>query len=126
MLSSVQDANLPSHGQRRTARGESSSADSNGWSPRRNGGGTTADTRDRPQDMTTANGARNSTSDRCVLEDYTQCSKSHLWRLMMSFYDRKGVESWSQVGRPGRGQLLWLPLYREAGILTSSQQQLCR
>ena len=33
---------------------------------------------------------------RCVLEDYTQCSKSHLWKLMMSFYDRKGVESWSQ------------------------------
>lgn len=33
---------------------------------------------------------------RCVLEDFTQCSKSHLWRLMMSFYDRKGPESWSQ------------------------------
>lgn len=33
---------------------------------------------------------------RCVLEDFTQCSKSHLWKLMMSFYDRKGVESWSQ------------------------------
>lgn len=37
--------------------------------------------------------------ERCVLEDFTQCSKSHLWKLMMSFYDRKGVESWSQVGR---------------------------
>lgn len=35
---------------------------------------------------------------RCVLEDFTPCSKSHLWKLMMSFYDRKGVESWSQVG----------------------------
>lgn len=35
-------------------------------------------------------------TDRCVLEDYTQCSKSHLWKLMMSFYDRKGVDSWSQ------------------------------
>jgi len=33
---------------------------------------------------------------RCVLEDYTRCSESHLWKLMMSFYDRKGVESWSQ------------------------------
>jgi hypothetical protein len=32
---------------------------------------------------------------RCVLEDYTQCSRSHLWKLMMSFYDRKGPESWS-------------------------------
>ena len=32
---------------------------------------------------------------RCVLEDYTQCSRSHLWKLMMSFYDRKGIESWS-------------------------------
>lgn len=36
--------------------------------------------------------------ERCELEDFTQCSKSHLWKLMMSFYDRKGVESWSQVG----------------------------
>lgn len=34
--------------------------------------------------------------DRCVLEDFTTCSKSHLWQLMMSFYDRKGPESWSQ------------------------------
>lgn len=34
--------------------------------------------------------------DRCVLEDFTQCSKSHLWKLMMSFYHRKGPESWSQ------------------------------
>ena len=32
---------------------------------------------------------------RCVLEDYTKCSESHLWKLMMSFYDRKGIESWS-------------------------------
>lgn len=31
-----------------------------------------------------------------MLEDFTQCSKSHLWKLMMSFYDRKGPESWSQ------------------------------
>lgn len=38
--------------------------------------------------------------ERCVLEDFTPCSKSHLWKLMMSFYDRKGVESWSQVRTP--------------------------
>lgn len=35
-------------------------------------------------------------TSRCVLEDFTRCSESHLWKLMMSFYDRKGVESWSQ------------------------------
>lgn len=34
--------------------------------------------------------------DRFQIEDYTQCSKSHLWKLMMSFYDRKGPDSWSQ------------------------------
>ena len=33
---------------------------------------------------------------RSVLEGFMQCSKSHLWKLMMSFYDRKGIESWSQ------------------------------
>jgi len=33
---------------------------------------------------------------RCVLETFTRCSDSLLWKLMMSFYDRKGVESWSQ------------------------------
>ena len=33
---------------------------------------------------------------RCVLEDFTRCSDSLLWKLMMSFYDRKGVDSWSQ------------------------------
>ena len=31
-----------------------------------------------------------------MLEDFTQCSKSHLWQLMMSFYERKGPDSWSQ------------------------------
>jgi hypothetical protein len=36
------------------------------------------------------------TSERCQLEDFTRCSESHLWKLMMSFYDRKGIESWSQ------------------------------
>ena len=35
-------------------------------------------------------------TERWVLEDFTQCSKSHLWKLMMSFYDRKGPDSWSQ------------------------------
>jgi len=39
---------------------------------------------------------RNGPQTRCVLEPFTQCSKSHLWKLMMSFYDRKGPESWSQ------------------------------
>eukprot|EP01041_Mallomonas_annulata_P006099 gene6099-12343_t len=34
--------------------------------------------------------------ERCELESFTQCSRSHLWKLMMSFYDRKGPESWSQ------------------------------
>ena len=34
--------------------------------------------------------------DRCELEGFTPCSKSHLWKLMMSFYERKGPESWSQ------------------------------
>lgn len=34
--------------------------------------------------------------ERFVLEDFKKCSESHLWKLMMSFYDRKGVESWSQ------------------------------
>ena len=33
---------------------------------------------------------------RFELETYTRCSESHLWKLMMSFYDRKGVSSWSQ------------------------------
>ena len=34
--------------------------------------------------------------ERCVLEQFTRCSESHLWKLMMSFYDRKGIDSWSQ------------------------------
>lgn len=33
---------------------------------------------------------------RCVLEDFTRVSESHLWKLMMSFYERKGPESWAQ------------------------------
>jgi len=33
---------------------------------------------------------------RCELEGFTRCSDSHLWKLMMSFYDRKGIDSWSQ------------------------------
>jgi hypothetical protein len=36
------------------------------------------------------------TGDRCRLEEFTRCSDSLLWKLMMSFYDRNGVESWSQ------------------------------
>lgn len=34
--------------------------------------------------------------ERCQLEEFTAFSKCHLWRLMMSFYDRQGVESWAQ------------------------------
>jgi len=34
--------------------------------------------------------------ERCVLEDFMPCSSSHLWKLMMSFYDRKGPDSWSR------------------------------
>lgn len=34
--------------------------------------------------------------ERFALEEFTRCSESHLWKLMMSFYDRKGVKSWSQ------------------------------
>jgi len=30
------------------------------------------------------------------LEEFRRCSDSLLWKLMMSFYDRKGVSSWSQ------------------------------
>jgi len=33
---------------------------------------------------------------RCILEDFVPCRESHLWKLMMSFYDRKGPDSWSQ------------------------------
>lgn len=54
------------------------------WENHRQAGGVSIDAGER-------------SNERCVLEDFTQCSKSHLWKLMMSFYDRKGVESWSQV-----------------------------
>ncbi len=53
---------------------------------------------DEWEERRNSSGAVSEAKDRCVLEDFTQCSKSHLWKLMMSFYDRKGVESWSQVG----------------------------
>lgn len=33
---------------------------------------------------------------RCELESWTKFSECHLWKLMMSFYDRQGVDSWSQ------------------------------
>lgn len=35
-------------------------------------------------------------AERCVLEDFKPCRDCHLWKLMMSFYDRKGPDSWSQ------------------------------
>ena len=34
--------------------------------------------------------------ERTVLEDFKACRDCHLWKLMMSFYDRKGPDSWSQ------------------------------
>ncbi len=34
-------------------------------------------------------------ASRHVFEDFTRCSKSHLWKLMMSFYDSKGPGSWT-------------------------------
>ncbi|KAH7463710.1 uncharacterized protein KRP23_12904 [Phytophthora ramorum] len=36
------------------------------------------------------------TPPRCQLEDFTPFARCHLWKLMMSFYDRQGVESWAQ------------------------------
>jgi hypothetical protein len=30
------------------------------------------------------------------MEGFKKCSESILWPLMMSFYDKKGVDSWSQ------------------------------
>lgn len=33
---------------------------------------------------------------RCELEPFTPFARCHLWKLMMSFYDRQGVESWAQ------------------------------
>lgn len=71
-----------------SSEGQNGAAASSGWSRRdaRRGGREAAD------------GGEDGQRQRCVLEDFTPCSKSHLWKLMMSFYDRKGVESWSQVG----------------------------
>lgn len=34
--------------------------------------------------------------ERCELEGFTPFAQCHLWKLMMSFYDREGVESWAQ------------------------------
>ena len=39
-------------------------------------------------------------SPRFILEDFVPLSKSHLWKLMMSFYDRKGPKSWTEGGVP--------------------------
>ena len=35
----------------------------------------------------------NKEKKRVQLEGFTKCSESLLWKLMMSFYDRKGVDS---------------------------------
>ena len=48
------------------------------------------------KDNVNGNASLTNVTQRCALEDFTRCSESHLWRLMMSFYDRKGVKSWSQ------------------------------
>ncbi|RHY82110.1 hypothetical protein DYB31_003883 [Aphanomyces astaci] len=40
--------------------------------------------------------ARPSDPERFELEAFTPFSSSHLWKLMSSFYDRQGVESWAQ------------------------------
>eukprot|EP00597_Dinobryon_sp_UTEXLB2267_P005946 CAMPEP_0170080272 /NCGR_PEP_ID=MMETSP0019_2-20121128/16458_1 /TAXON_ID=98059 /ORGANISM="Dinobryon sp., Strain UTEXLB2267" /LENGTH=585 /DNA_ID=CAMNT_0010294173 /DNA_START=177 /DNA_END=1934 /DNA_ORIENTATION=- len=37
---------------------------------------------------------------RYVLEDFVPLSKSHLWKLGISFYDRKGPKSWTEGGVP--------------------------
>ncbi|CAM9170445.1 unnamed protein product [Ectocarpus fasciculatus] len=63
------------------------SSESGGWDGRQH---------NRGAGVTGAGAGAGNGNERCVLEDFTQCSKSHLWKLMMSFYDRKGVESWSQ------------------------------
>ncbi|ETW04554.1 hypothetical protein H310_03780 [Aphanomyces invadans] len=39
---------------------------------------------------------RTSSPERFELETFTPFSSSHLWKLMSSFYDRQGVESWAQ------------------------------
>lgn len=86
----------PAYGQRSapeagTSEGEYSATTASGWNRRDARGGREA-----------ADGNGEGERQRCVLEDFTPCSKSHLWKLMMSFYDRKGVESWSQVGQTFR------------------------
>ena len=37
---------------------------------------------------------------RYELEDFTTLSNCHLWKLMMSYYDRKGVNSWADIETP--------------------------
>ncbi|TDH71062.1 hypothetical protein CCR75_002801 [Bremia lactucae] len=41
-------------------------------------------------------GLKTQLTPRCQLEDFTPFSRCHLWKLMMSFYNRQGVESWAQ------------------------------
>lgn len=74
---------------------QNSSGEPDGWEERRND----------------SSGSVSEAKDRCVLEDFTQCSKSHLWKLMMSFYDRKGVESWSQVGAFSSGDFVFRHIF---------------
>ena len=34
--------------------------------------------------------------DRFILEDFNKFSESHLWDLMLAFYDQKGPNSWAE------------------------------
>lgn len=50
----------------------------------------------RPSDARNPLAVKPAVPERCQLEDFTPFSTCHLWKLMMSFYDRQGVESWAQ------------------------------
>lgn len=50
----------------------------------------------RPSDTRNPLSVKPAVPERCQLEDFTPFSTCHLWKLMMSFYDRQGVESWAQ------------------------------
>jgi hypothetical protein len=58
--------------------------------------GTTVISSSRDNDFDETDDEVSTGAERCELEGFMPCSKSHLWKLMMSFYERKGPESWSQ------------------------------
>ena len=47
------------------------------------------DTRDNANANTTK-------QSRKVLEGFKRCSDSNMWKLMMDFYDEKGINSWAK------------------------------